>query len=552
MPISGHDQLKADPAYQALTGPGAEFEIVEETVLGQRLPVFRQRHRSLIELLFDSQKHGDRIFMVDGERRLSYRQHFEQVKSVARYLAATHGIAKGDRVAIFADNSIDWDAAFWAAQSLGAIVVAMNGWWTAQEFEHAWQLTRPALLLGDSKRLARLASLQIDAPVVELDSEFAPVYAQPSELPQTAIDEDDPALIMFTSGTTGRAKGALISHRTEVGFTHCNRFATAFGMAQWGMKLSDRPSGVTLGVAPFFHMSGLGGLMLQTRVMGDTVVLYKGRFEPEKLLGMIEQEKVSTFTALGGMGPRIINCPSADRYDLSSLTTLIFGGSPVPHSVQQGLRKVFPNAQATPAIGYGTTETGSVPVGFSGQGFIEHPSATGDMNVLHELEIRDENGTALPDGQDGLVWVRSAFNMLGYWNNPEASAEVLDQNRWLCTGDIGRIEQGLLYINSRARDMILRSAENIYPTEIENRLDAHPQVKESAVYGVDDDVHGQAVKAVVVISEPEAVTEAELAEWVAAALAAYKVPAHWRLTGEALPRNATGKVLKDQLRAQDA
>lgn len=549
MSISGHDQLSADPVYQQLTGPGGDFEIVNENVLGQTLSVFKQRHKSLIALLLDSQKHGDRTFMVDGERRISYRQHFEQVKSVAHFLASTHGISKGDRVAIFAGNSVEWDAAFWAAQSLGAIVIAMNGWWTAQEFEHAWQLTTPALLLGDSKRLARLTSLDIAAPVVDMDTAFAPLYARQSELPETAIDEDDPALIMFTSGTTGRAKGALISHRTEIGFTHCNRFATAYGMAQWGMKLSDRPPGVTLGVAPFFHMSGLGGLMLQTRVMGDTVVLYKGRFEPEKLLAMIEQEKVSTFTALGGMGPRIIGCPTASRYDLSSLTTLIFGGSPVPQSVQEGLRKVFPNAQATPAIGYGTTESGSVPVGFSGQGFIDNPTATGDMNALHELEIRDETGRALPDGQEGLVWVRSAFNMLKYWNNPEATAEILDQNRWLCTGDIGRVGNGLLFINSRARDMILRSAENIYPTEIENCLDAHPGVKESAAFGVDDAIHGQAVKAVAVLTAENAATEAELASWASEQLAAYKVPEYWQLTLEPLPRNATGKILKDQLRA---
>lgn len=551
MSISGHDQLSADPVYRQLTGPGGDFEINEELVLGQKLPVFKRRHKSLIALLVDSQQHGDRTFMVDGERRLSYRQHFEQVKSVAHFLASTHGISKGDRVAIFAGNSIEWDAAFWAAQSLGAIVVAMNGWWTAQEFEHAWQLTTPKLLLGDGKRLARLASLDIDKPVVDMDSAFAPLCERQAELPETPIDEDDPALIMFTSGTTGRAKGALISHRTEIGFTHCNRFATAYGMAQWGMKLSDRPPGVTLGVAPFFHMSGLGGLMLQTRVMGDTVVLYKGRFEPEQLLAMIEKEKVSTFTALGGMGPRIISCPTADRYDLSSLTTLIFGGSPVPQSVQEGLRKIFPNAQATPAIGYGTTETGSVPVGFSGQAFIDHPTATGDMNALHELEIRDDAGKALADGQEGLVWVRSAFNMLKYWNNPEATAEILDQQRWLCTGDIGRIDNGLLYINSRARDMILRSAENIYPTEIENCLDAHPAVKESAVFGVDDPVHGQAVKAVVVLTAENAVTEAELAAWAAEQLAAYKVPEHWQLSLERLPRNATGKVLKDSLRDLD-
>ena len=286
--------------------------------------------------------------------------------------------------------------------------------------------------------------------------------------------------------------------------------------------------------------------MLQTRVMGDTVVLYPGRFDPEKLLSMIAAEKVSTWTALGGMGPQIMANGNASGHDVSSLTTLIFGGSPVPPSVQAGLRKIFPNAQATPAIGYGTTETGSVPVGFSGQAFIEHQDATGDMNVLHTLQIRDAEGRVLAEGEEGHVWVRSAFNMLRYWNNPSATDEVLDQHRWLCTGDIGRVEDGLLYINARARDLILRSAENIYPTEIENCLDAHPAVRESAVYGVDDPIHGQAVKAVVVLTSD--CDSAELTQWVSNSLAAYKVPEHWELTREPLPRNATGKTVKLELR----
>ncbi|MDX1270180.1 MAG: class I adenylate-forming enzyme family protein, partial [Oceanisphaera sp.] len=334
-----------DPVYQKLTGPGGDFEIVEENVLGQTMPVFRHRYRSLPELFLDSQKHGDREFMVDGDRRVTYREHCEMVKAITHLLATEYGIGKGDRVAIFAENSIEWDVAFWSLMHLGAIGVAMNGWWTGPEFMHAWRLSEPKLLLGDAKRLARLGDEDLQVPVLDMAGTFIPNYPasgeKTPELPVVAIDEDDPALIMFTSGTTGKAKGAVISHRTEIGFTQCTLFATAYTMAQWGLTLADRPPGVTLGTSPFFHISGLGGLLLLTRANGDKVVLYHGSFDPDRALSLIDREKVTTWTALGGMGPKIISCPNLDQYDLSSVTALIFGGSPVSESVQEALRTIF-------------------------------------------------------------------------------------------------------------------------------------------------------------------------------------------------------------------
>lgn len=540
--------MSMDPIAEKLTGPGAPFEIVEEEVLGQRLPVFKHRFRSLPEMLLDSGKHGDRELMVDGDRRISYREHLRMVAAVADMLARDYGVAKGDRVAIFAENSIDWDVTFWATVSLGAIAVPMNGWWTQAEFMHGWQLTEPRLLLGDAKRLQRLQGADIEAPILDMAQVLPAVYRREAgSLPQVEIDEDDPALILFTSGTTGRAKGALLSHRTEIGLVQSTRFAHACGMAAWGLSLDDRPPGITLGASPFFHVSGLGGVLLMTLAQGDKVILYNGRFDPERALSLIERERVTLWTILGGMGPKVLSCPRLKDYDLSSVMTIIFGGSPVSESVQQALREVFPNAGANPAIGYGTTETGSVPVGFGGEEFIDHPTSTGSLNVLHQLQIRDESGRALPEGEEGVIWARSAFNMLGYWRNPEATTEVLDAQRWLCTGDIGHMKDGLLYINSRARDMILRSAENIYPTEIEYRLDAHPAVRESAVFGVDDPVHGQAVKAVVVLQEGARVNEQELAQWAGQELAKFKVPEHWEFTTEPLPRNAAGKILKNAL-----
>jgi acyl-CoA synthetase (AMP-forming)/AMP-acid ligase II len=230
------------------------------------------------------------------------------------------------------------------------------------------------------------------------------------------------------------------------------------------------------------------------------------------------------------------------------VNTIIFGGSTVSEAVQLGVRKVFTRAFMNPVIGYGSTESGAVPVGFSGPEFVERPTSTGRVGLLHELQIRNERGEALGEGQQGYIWVRSAFIMLGYAGDPDVTAEVLDQELWLRTGDVGYMKDGFLYIDSRARDLILRSAENVSPTEVESRLDAHPAVRESAVFGVDDPVHLQAVKAVVVLHDHRSVSASELADWAAQALAKFKVPELWTLTNEPLPRNAAGKVMKDLLR----
>lgn len=546
----------------ALTAPGAPFEVVQENVLGARLPVFRQRPRSLREMLAGSAAHGEREYLVHDARRISYAQHLALVASVAAGLREQYGIGPGDRVAILAANCAEWPIAFWALTSLGAIAVALNGWWTVDEIAYALQDSEPALLIGDRKRLARLSDAGRDpgVPVLPIESGFAALeqHAPGAALPSQEIGEDDPAVILYTSGTTGRPKGAVASQRGVVGFAQCAIASAAEGAmvearqnaqsanADATAQTGERPPLSTLATAPMFHVSGLYAGIVMFLFLGGKLVIRGGRFDPGAVLALIERERVSSFNALGGMGPRIAHHPDLAKYDLSSVAHVGFGGAPASGAVQQMLRSAFPNAQSQ-GIGYGSSETVSVPATFQGADFRAHPEASGRIAINHEVQIRNAEGAALPEGAEGEIFVRSAYVMREYWRRPEATAAVLGPDRWLATGDIGRIEDGLLYINSRARDLILRNAENVYPVEIENRLEAHPQVREAAVHGVPHPEWGQAVKAVVVAAPGAAPNAEALAAWCGETLASFKVPSEWEFRSEPLPRNPAGKVLKQVL-----
>ena len=253
------------------------------------------------------------------------------------------------------------------------------------------------------------------------------------------------------------------------------------------------------------------------------------------------------WSALGAMGPRVASHPDIGRYDLSSIRNIGFGGAPTSPAVQQMLREAFPGASSHQGTGYGSSETVAVVSSVRGPEYRLVPESAGRIMPMHEVEIRDPEGRALPDGEEGEIHVRSAYLMRGYWDDEAATAETILPGRWLATGDIGRVEDGFLYINSRARDMILRSAENVYPIEIEYRLDEHPDVRESAVVGVEHPELGQEVKAIVVPTPGRSIDAEKLTAWCAETLAAFKVPSLWEVRDEPLPRNASGKILKNVL-----
>jgi acyl-CoA synthetase (AMP-forming)/AMP-acid ligase II len=537
-----------------LTGPGAPFEIVEETVLGERMRVFKNRPRSLRELLAASAAHGEKEYLVQGERRVRYAEHLRLVAALAAALRERYGIGKGDRVAILAENRVEWPLSFWATMSLGGIVAALNGWWTADEIAYGVADSAPKLLIADRKRLARAGRL--DVPVLEIESGFEELlaHAPDAALPDDPIDEDDPAVILYTSGTTGRPKGAVASQRSIIGFVQTTTLSGAESVLADVMagraKMPDpanRPQVVFLATPPMFHMSGLYANIVLQLSMGGKLVIRPGRFDPEALLQLIEKERVTAWAALGSMGPRVATHPSLEKYDRSSVENVGFGGAPTTEAVQELIRRAFPNAKSNLGIGYGSSESISTAATIRGAEYDLYPTSAGRPVATVEIEIRDSEGKPVPEGVEGEIHLRSPYVMLGYWNKPEATRETIKPGRWLATGDIGRLESGLLYINSRARDMILRNAENVYPAEIENRLEKHPAVREAAVYGVDHPEWGQEVKAVIV-PEPGAKPDpAELARWCGETLAAYKVPTQWEIRAEPLPRNPSGKILKNVL-----
>jgi len=535
-----------------LTGPGGPFELVVEDVLGARMPVFKNRMRSLRELLAASAAQGEKEYLVYEGRRITYAEHLRLVASVARALEARFGVRRGDRVAILAANCPEWIISFWAAQALGAVAVGLNGWWAGDEIRYGVRDCDPKVLIADRRRLERVANGPLGVPVVEIESEFENLCPdRDAALPEVAIEEDDPAAILYTSGTTGRPKGAVNTQRNilalvGVQFFHGARMmlaAAADGRVPAG---PPRPT-CALVTTPLFHVSGLYTGAVMMLASGAKTVWRAGRFDPEDALRLIEREQVTSWGPMGTMAYRVVHHPDVAKYDLSSVTNVGSGGAPTSVELQDKIRAAFPSARASLGLGYGLTECTALATLAFGEDLARHPHSAGRPLPTVQVEIRDESGRALPEGETGEIHVRGPLVMAGYWRNPEASAASIRADRWLRTGDIGKLVEGRLYIDARARDLILRGAENVYPVEIEQRLEAHPDVLEAAVVGVDHEELGQEVKAIAVLRPGARASAAELAAFVAETLAAFKVPAHWELRAEPLPRNATGKVLKNVL-----
>ncbi len=546
-----------DEIRNQLTGPGGPFELVEETVLGQRMQVFRTRHRSIRELLMESAIHGDKEYIVHGERRISFAEHLRSVASVARGLSENYDIQKGDRVGIAAANCAEWVIAFWAVTSLGGIVTAYNGLWTADELAYGIAHAEPRLVICDRKRLARIDRTGTNVPSLEIESQFAALEAtaRDADLPDVPIAEDDPCLILYTSGTTGKPKGAVVSHRALIGFVKTQTLhgleRIMLAMREGSVDPATAPAPLpprSLVTVPLFHLSGLYANVIMMLAQGATTVYRAARFDAEDVMRTMQRERVTIWSALGSSAHQVLAHEALGRYDLSSIRNVGFGGAPTSPDLQRRVAEAFPNARGNLGMGYGLSESGGMGAVIGGKALEARPTSTGRAAAGHSIEIRDEHDRPVPTGHYGEVHIRSPYLMLGYWRNEEATAKAIKPGRWLATGDVGRLDaDGYLYIDSRARDMILRSGENIYPVEIEHRIDAHPSVGECAVVGVDHEALGQEVKAIVVPAAGHVVDPELLRAFTAETLAAYKVPTVWEIRKSPLPRNAAGKVLKNVL-----
>jgi len=544
--------MTLEAAEAILLGPGAPFETETATVGGLEMQVFRNRPRDLRQLLVASTAHGDAELAVwDTGVRWTFVEHERLIASVAAALAERHGIGKGSRVAILGANSPEWVLTAWATIVLGGVVVAMNGWWTADEIRYGLELTEPDLLVADEARLARLEGEDPGVPTVVMERDFAAYqdHDRTAPLPDTPLAEDDPVVIMFTSGTTGRPKGAISTHRNLVHFILMTFFHGARAALQYPPKPGTPPM-VSIASSPLFHVSGFQSVMLSGPASGSKFVWTTGRFDPDRWLRLSREEGVTRWGGITTQIWRILEHPGFDPAEWGQITASGGGGSTWSPELQRAIREKLPNAVDNFNVGYGLTECAGLCTMATGDMMAVDPNTVGKPLPTTEVAVFDEEGERLPDGVDGLICVRGPNVTPGYWNNPQATADAFFPDGWLKTGDVGQMRDGELFLASRKRDMIIRGAENIYPVEIENRLDEHPGILEAAVVGVDHRTLGQEVKAIVVAREGVTLDADEVKAFVGETLAYYKVPEYVEIRTEPLPRNATGKVLKHVLLGQ--
>ncbi|WP_028478207.1 class I adenylate-forming enzyme family protein [Nocardia sp. CNY236] len=540
-------QVVLAQAMTELTGPGSRFEMVVEDVLGAPMPVMRRRATSLGAVLATSVEHGTRDYLVTTERRISFSEHAAAVAALATALRDRYGVGQGDRVGILAANTPEWVITFWAAQALGAIAVGYNAWCTPHEIARGIEHADPTVLVADAKRSALAAECDIRVPILTMEHDIPTLIAdaRTAPLPHTDVDEDDPAVILYTSGTSGRPKGVVHSHRNLLAVIDYHTLSDTLAATLTGA--SAPPNGRRfLLTSPLFHIASLHNLVVPRLATADTAVIHQGSFDVDRVLRLIEQQRITNWGAVPTMATRMLES-DLSKYDLSSLTSFSLNSAPSSAALHQKLRTQLPAASNALVTSYGLTECSTAATVASPAEFAALPDTVGRPIIGVSVEIRDSAGQVVPDGVPGEICLRSPYVMLGYWNDEAATAAAITPDRWLRTGDIGIVEEGRLRLSGRRSDLILRGGENVYPAEIEQCLEGHPSVRECAVIGVPDPDLGQQVAAVIVVDNGTATTEDDLRAFTTERLAYYKVPARWRLTTSELPRNATGKVVRTEL-----
>jgi acyl-CoA synthetase (AMP-forming)/AMP-acid ligase II len=541
-----------DEALARITAPGQPFEIRTEAVLaktghGQALPVFANRERSLGDLLRASTRFGNAEYLVTEHSRLTFAGHYAVAAAFAAALRSDYGVRKGDRVAICAANSPEWIIAFWAATSLGAIAVGVNSMGAAPEIRYALTLTEPKVVIADEPRRVLLGAIGV--PVISTRTVLSGEAGLPAlaaahagvEAPVAEVDEDDPAVILFTSGTSGRPKGATHSHRNVIAASWYIRLGDALAAELGAPPSADRRF---LLMSPLFHIASLHNLAVPRLAAGDTAVIYEGKFEVGRVLRLIEAERVTNWGAMPTMLSRVVDFEGLGDFDLTSLRALSVNSAPSSAELKSRVRSTLPGAAQSLVTTYGLTESSTAATMATPAELLADPETVGRPVPNMEVSIRDSSGNENPSGVEGEIWLRGAQMMIGYWRDPAATAVSTAPGGWFRTGDIGRMSGGLLRISGRRSDLILRGGENVYPAETENVLVAHPLVAECAVFGVPHHDLGEEVAAIVVTVPGALVTENELTAFARERLAKYKVPSRWLVTTEPLPRNATGKVIR--------
>ncbi|ASW87720.1 AMP-dependent synthetase [Mycobacterium intracellulare] len=493
------------------------------------------RWRTVCGFLEDARRWDEREFLVEGDRRLTFAQFLGCVDAVKRQVREEHGVQSGDHVLLLSANSADWIVAFFAVLASGATVVSGNAWWSGKELDHALSVATPVLVIADDRRAQLIPD---EYRVLRMPLNLTVPGRVQSLVGNGPFDEDSPAVVVFTSGTTGAPKAAQLSHRSVI--ANQQNFLVVKKRLPTDLP-ADYQGAITLITVPLFHMGGIQSIF-GALLTGGKLVIHIGRFDPATILSLIETERVHSWGAVPTMINRVINHPDITVRDTSSLRSVTVSGTRVTPQMIEQVRAAFPSAVRSAGTIYGMTEAGGTLTLATGRDMHSRPGTVGRPLPVVELKIKDPDGSG-----KGEIIARSPTNMTGYLASAEQS--VIDTAGWLHTGDIGRIDdEGYLFIEGRIKDVIIRGGENIAAANVEAAIREHPAVADVAVIGMPDEEFGETVAAVVVPREGRTIVPAELKAFVSETLAYFEIPSRWWMRREELPTNATGKVVKQLLR----
>ena len=540
----------------AITAPGQPLEMVEMDVYGSSCRGYKNAPASLRDLF--EQNLTDETFIVFDQERYTFRDIWAHSSAIGQGLVSDYGIQKGDCVAICMRNFPEWVMAFQAITSIGAIAVGMNSLWQAEEIDYGLQDSGCKLLIADQERI----DLVVKA-VIQLSCETLLVRGdQTTDLPRwedlqekfagnlmptAEIAPIDDAIIFFTSGSTGRPKGVVSSN-----------LAIMSALLSWEVAITGwillrgeapappehQPAGLL--AVPLFHVTGCHAIFLMA-FRNQTKLVLMRKWNPQLAAQLVEQEKISSFTAPPAMTADLIYSAQQGGHDLSSLVMVGGGGAARSPEQVRGIDAVFENAM--PNTGWGMTETNAIGTAIAGGNYLERPGSSGQPAAVLDIRIVDEEDNERPKGERGEVQIRGTSMFRGYWNNPEATANSLVDG-WFKTGDIGYMdEEDYLFIVDRIKDMVIRGGENIGCGEVEAALLEHPLIREAAVYSVPDQRLGEEVGATI-YSEGADIDDGELREFLATRIARFKIPRYIQVSDALLPRTASEKIYKLHIKQQ--
>jgi long-chain acyl-CoA synthetase len=542
-------------------GPFAMQEIVAH---GRKIRVFAGTKRNLPAFFQDAEADfADRDLVAEeAGRRWTYGEIFARSRRLASALQDRYGVKPGDRVGIAMRNRPDWIVAFLAATRIGAIAVLFNSRGAADELAAAAADVTCSVHVADRPRAEMLRDADTETPIILVAdepgespalahaAEFEAVLATAARDAEIVDSEPDaPAAILFTSGTTGRPKGAVLTHRnltTLVAGIQFNQAAGGLVARKRGAAPARPPAPYSaLLVFPLFHISGIMAVVT-VMMLGGMMTMIR-RWSPELVLDLVESNNITSVTGPPLVLSDLLDQPRAAER-LAGVTRFLAGGQATALDLVGRVSKMLP--QAAQGVGWGATETTSSVCGCAGAVFAAKPDSCGPPLPIVDLRVVDDDGRDLPQGGIGELWVSGASVMPGYWNAPEATAATFDGG-WYKTGDVGFVdEDGFVHVVDRKKDMVISAGENIYCAEVERVLSSDPAFKESALFGVPDRRLGERAIAAVTLREGSRRTEDEVKALVRAALADYKIPSEVTFDLGPLPRSVTGKVDKRALRAR--